>query len=173
LRPYIDSQGLYNHKHPEDHINIAIAWMNKHLQKRESEIKDLNRSLSTGVPLINFLEVITGYTLKDYDPKPENIPQCMENLKIAIKLLNVLKVCPSNVTPQDLFHGKIEAVISVLYTVCKKFKDGKKSAAETERDKRIELLQKEKERRQMIKGQGSESEKDEGTTPKQQSTDKQ
>jgi len=107
---------------------VLIAWVNKHLKKRNMSISSLVSGLKTGVELINLLEILSHKELKAFHQKPKLVPEYLENLELGIKFAEALGVL-TDATPQAIYNGDLTVIVGMLYNLIKKFKDGKKKTS--------------------------------------------
>lgn len=122
---------------------ILIAWVNNTLSKRKISIENLTSDLRNGVVLINLLEVLSSQEVKKYYKEPKHVPHELENLERVIKFLGVLGL-PVNVEPQEIYHGKVGVICSILYSLLNHYKDGTKQKKKKKVDIKVEKIDKEK-----------------------------
>merc|ERR1712000_747283 len=122
-------------------IKAFTHWVNTVLEQREMRIEDLSQDLSSGVELINFLELLSGKSLnKKYDKKPQMRIQKIQNVHLALKFLEsemdvkLVGIGAEDFAEQvDLLAEKLEAENTTLTKLLKQKKadDGKGDEGKT------------------------------------------
>jgi hypothetical protein len=97
---------------------ILLAWVNKHLKKRNLQMNNLQTDFQNGVLLINLLEIVSGQKVKKYFEKPTRIFQYLENLEIALKFLSYLQINVKAEPQGTLLIDNSHLFVSFKLTCC-------------------------------------------------------
>merc|ERR1712000_571932 len=105
-------------------IKAFTHWVNTVLEQREMRIEDLSQDLSSGVELINFLELLSGKSLnKKYDKKPQMRIQKIQNVHLALKFLeSVMDVKLVGIGAEDFVDSQTKLILGFLWSLFRKFK---------------------------------------------------
>merc|ERR1712000_269987 len=105
-------------------IKAFTHWVNTVLEQREMRIEDLSQDLSSGVELINFLELLSGKSLnKKYDKKPQMRIQKIQNVHLALKFLeSEMDVKLVGIGAEDFVDSQTKLILGFLWSLFRKFK---------------------------------------------------
>eukprot|EP01119_Soliformovum_irregulare_P017268 TRINITY_DN5104_c0_g1_i5.p1 TRINITY_DN5104_c0_g1~~TRINITY_DN5104_c0_g1_i5.p1 ORF type:complete len:1305 (+),score=612.96 TRINITY_DN5104_c0_g1_i5:333-3917(+) len=100
-----------------------VKWFNYYLEQASAPLVDnLTSDLRTGVALIHLLQQVTGVTAGNFEEKPQNLWQCLQNAQLIIRFL-VAQLCQpvKECSPQDIVTGNPEALVNLVTFIRDKF----------------------------------------------------
>jgi cortexillin 1/2 len=107
-------------------IKAFTSWLNGYLEKRGMKIEDIKHDLNDGIKLINFLELLSGKTIKQrYDNKPASRIQKIQNLHIALTFLEKemsIRITNMGVGAEDFADDNLKIILGFFWTLFKKFR---------------------------------------------------
>jgi hypothetical protein len=94
--------------------------MNSHLKQRNMKVEDLSE-ITTGIPLIELLEQISGKTLPLYKKNPSFRMHKLENCLTALKFIKEEGIPIISVGAEDLVDVNIMLVLGLLWMIILKY----------------------------------------------------
>lgn len=99
-----------------------LNWMNNQLNKKSiSPIGNLDADISSGVSLIQLLEVISDEGLGKYNKNPKMRIQKMENLTLALDFIRKRGVQLTNIGAEDIVDSNSKLILGLLWTIILRF----------------------------------------------------
>ncbi|PRP88073.1 hypothetical protein PROFUN_04164 [Planoprotostelium fungivorum] len=112
-------------------------WCNTHLKHRMMSINDLRTDLTTGLPLIALVEVISGGKLVNngkYNKNPKVRTQMMENAGFALQFLKNEGLKLVNIGNEDIVDSNHKLILGVIWTIILRYQinisEGKSARSE-------------------------------------------
>ncbi|CAO3610478.1 unnamed protein product [Cunninghamella echinulata] len=97
-------------------------WVNNKLDIRQiPHIDNLAEDLSTGVTLIQLLEIIGDTTLGRYNANPRMRIQCVENAHKALEFIKQRSVPLTNIGAEDIVDKNLKLILGMLWTIILRF----------------------------------------------------
>ncbi|KAJ6243455.1 spectrin beta chain [Anaeramoeba flamelloides] len=93
------------------------TWCNFQLGK---EI-DLEQDFKSGANLISLLEKITDFQAKNFHPEPKSEKEMKENLQIVFKFMEDKGIELTTYGIQEIFEGKLEPILDLLWDLVQRF----------------------------------------------------
>jgi len=101
-------------------IKAFTAWVNSYLDRKGRGVQDLTTDLCDGVRLNEFLEMLTGRTLK-FEKEPSLKVQKIENLAQALNFITKdLGVRLIGIGAEDLIDGNLKLILGLLWSLFRK-----------------------------------------------------
>jgi len=95
-------------------------WCNTHLKHRMMSINDLRSDLSTGVALINLVEIISGGKSVNngrYNKNPKVRTQMMENAGFSLQFLKNEGLKLVNIGNEDIVDSNHKLILGLIWTI--------------------------------------------------------
>lgn len=97
-------------------------WVNSHLATQSiPPLEDLATDLSSGVHLIELLEIIGGEPLGRYYRKPRLRVQKAENINVALEFIKRRGVQLYNIGAEDIMDGNLKLILGLLWVLVLRF----------------------------------------------------
>ncbi|CAO3635664.1 unnamed protein product [Cunninghamella blakesleeana] len=97
-------------------------WVNNKLDiKNISHIENLAEDLSTGVKLIQLLEIIGDTEFGKYNQSPRMRIQCVENAHKALEFIKQRSVPLTNIGAEDIVDKNLKLILGMLWTIILRF----------------------------------------------------
>lgn len=97
--------------------NVFRRWVNDYLSERGMKVESLKDGLTSGLALINLLEVISGKSLGRYNRHPIMSIQRVENIGIALRFVEREGLKLVNVGPEDIAEGNTRITLGLIWTL--------------------------------------------------------
>eukprot|EP01117_Protostelium_nocturnum_P011024 TRINITY_DN39_c0_g1_i3.p1 TRINITY_DN39_c0_g1~~TRINITY_DN39_c0_g1_i3.p1 ORF type:complete len:949 (-),score=332.40 TRINITY_DN39_c0_g1_i3:144-2990(-) len=111
-------------------------WCNTHLKHRMMSINDLRSDLSTGIPLINLVEIISSKTVNNgrWNKNPKVRTQMMENAGFALQFLKTEGLKLVNIGNEDIVDNNHKLILGLIWTIILRYQinisEGKSARSE-------------------------------------------
>jgi len=92
-------------------------WANTYLKERMLNITNLESDLSTGLMLINLLEIISSKSVGKYNAKPMIRAQKLENCLTALNFLKSEKIKLVNIGNDDIVDCNLKLILGLIWTI--------------------------------------------------------
>ncbi|XP_026166204.1 gamma-parvin [Mastacembelus armatus] len=112
--------------HKVNMVKKAILhFVNQTLSTLGVQVVDMDKQFSDGVILLLLIGQLEGFfiPLCDFNLTPVNQAEMLQNVTLALDLLNDMDLHMSSVSPQDIVSQDITATLKVLYALFKKHKE--------------------------------------------------
>ncbi|XP_042268387.1 gamma-parvin [Thunnus maccoyii] len=113
----------------EDHkVNTVkkaiLHFVNKNMSTLGLQVDDMDKQFADGVILLLLIGQLEGFfvPLGDFYLTPVNPSEMLQNVTLALDLLNDIGLQLSSVDPQDIVSQDITATFKILYTLFRKHK---------------------------------------------------
>ncbi|XP_044212503.1 gamma-parvin [Thunnus albacares] len=113
----------------EDHkVNTVkkaiLHFVNKNMSTLGLQVDDMDKQFADGVILLLLIGQLEGFfvPLGDFYLTPVNPSEMLQNVTLALDLLNDIGMQLSSVDPQDIVSQDITATFKILYTLFRKHK---------------------------------------------------
>ncbi|XP_067446412.1 gamma-parvin [Thunnus thynnus] len=113
----------------EDHkVNTVkkaiLHFVNKNMSTLGLQVDDMDKQFADGVILLLLIGQLEGFfvPLSDFYLTPVNPSEMLQNVTLALDLLNDIGLQLSSVDPQDIVSQDITATFKILYTLFRKHK---------------------------------------------------
>lgn len=118
---------LFDHA-PEKLVVVKKSlqgFVNKHLSKLDLQIDELDKQFSDGVNFILLVGLLEGYfvPLHLYSMTPQSFDEKVNNVKLAMELVQDAGLQKPRVKPADIVNGDLKSTLRVLYTLFTKYKN--------------------------------------------------
>uniref|UniRef100_A0A3Q3T1I3 Parvin, gamma n=1 Tax=Mastacembelus armatus TaxID=205130 RepID=A0A3Q3T1I3_9TELE len=102
-----------------------LHFVNQTLSTLGVQVVDMDKQFSDGVILLLLIGQLEGFfiPLCDFNLTPVNQAEMLQNVTLALDLLNDMDLHMSSVSPQDIVSQDITATLKVLYALFKKHKE--------------------------------------------------
>lgn len=114
--------------HKVNTVKKAILhFVNQNMSTMGLQVADMDKQFADGVILLLLIGQLEGFfiPLYDFNLTPVNHSEMIQNVTLALDLLNDTDLQVSSVEPQDIVSQDVTATLKVLYALFKKHK-GKK-----------------------------------------------
>jgi len=116
-------------------------WVNVHLADRNLKIENLTTDLSTGINLINLLEVISAKRFARYNKSVKFQSQRLENVGAALKFLKDEGIKLVAIGPEDVVDGRIKLILGLIWTIILRWQIQKiTTQSDRDKDAKAELI---------------------------------
>ncbi|MFT7812533.1 beta-parvin-like [Arapaima gigas] len=115
--------------HAPDKLNVVrtslIAFVNKHLNKLNLEVTELESQFADGVYLVLLMGLLEGYFVPLYNffLTPESFEQKVHNVAFAFELMQDGGLNKPKARPEDVVNLNLKSTLRVLYNLFTKYKD--------------------------------------------------
>ncbi|EDL04456.1 parvin, beta, partial [Mus musculus] len=115
--------------HAPDKLNLVkkslITFVNKHLNKLNLEVTDLETQFADGVYLVLLLGLLEDYfvPLHNFYLTPDSFDQKVHNVAFAFELMLDGGLKKPKARPEDVVNLDLKSTLRVLYTLFTKYKD--------------------------------------------------
>lgn len=98
-------------------IQVATfeRWANLHLKKRGVTLDDLYSDFRNGVKLVQLVEQVSKVTLGDYFTDPQELPECVFNIRMALDYLQDEGVLVIPIDRTLILNGSKPMTLSLLW----------------------------------------------------------
>jgi len=97
-------------------------WSNNFLKDRKMYIENLETDLSTGLLLINLLEIISAKEIgARYNKAPKMSPQKLENVSLCLKFIQNQGIKLVAIGPEDIVDGNLKLILGLIWTLILRF----------------------------------------------------
>ncbi|XP_038872786.1 gamma-parvin [Salvelinus namaycush] len=113
--------------HKINTVKRAIMhFVNKKMSTLGLQVTDMEKQFSDGVILLLLIGQLEGFfvPLYDFNITPVNTTEMLQNVTVALDLLNDTGLPTTNIEPQDIVSQDVTATLKVLYALFKKHKSG-------------------------------------------------
>lgn len=114
--------------HKVNTVKKAILhFVNQNMSTMGLQVADMDKQFADGVILLLLIGQLEGFfiPLYDFNLTPVNHSEMIQNVTLALDLLNDMGLHMSSVEPQDIVSQDITATLKVLYALFKKHKEKK------------------------------------------------
>ncbi|XP_072045157.1 beta-parvin-like isoform X2 [Amphiura filiformis] len=114
--------------HAPDKLNVVkkslIGFANKHLNKLNLEVTDLDRQFHDGVYFILLMGLLEGYyvPLYCYHVTPETFEEKVHNCNFALELMDDAGLPKAKARAEDVVNLDLKSTLRVLYNIFTKYK---------------------------------------------------
>jgi len=114
--------------HAPDKLNVVkkslITFLNKHLNKVNLEVTDLESQFSDGVYLVLLMGLLEGYFVPLYcfHLTPDDTEQKIHNVTFAFELMTDADLPANKWRPEDVVNQDLKVTLRVLYNLFTKYK---------------------------------------------------
>jgi len=114
--------------HAPDKLNVVkkslITFVNKHLNKVNLEVTDLESQFSDGVYLVLLMGLLEGYFVPLYcfHLTPDDTEQKIHNVTFAFELMTDADLPANKWRPEDVVNQDLKVTLRVLYNLFTKYK---------------------------------------------------
>ncbi|KAK2834565.1 hypothetical protein Q7C36_015266 [Tachysurus vachellii] len=114
--------------HAPDKLNVVktslITFVNKHLNKLNLEVTELESQFADGVYLVLLMGLLEGYFVPLYNfyLTPENFEQKVHNVAFAFELMQDGGLKKPKARPEDVVNLNLKATLRVLYNLFTNYK---------------------------------------------------
>ncbi|XP_048863324.1 beta-parvin isoform X1 [Brienomyrus brachyistius] len=115
--------------HAPDKLNIVkkslITFVNKHLNKLNLEVTELESQFADGVYLVLLMGLLEGYFVPLYNfyLTPENFEQKVHNVSFAFELMQDGGLKKPKARPEDVVNLNLKSTLRVLYNLFTSYKN--------------------------------------------------
>ncbi|XP_018602581.1 gamma-parvin isoform X2 [Scleropages formosus] len=109
-----------------DTVKKAIVhFVNKNMAPLGLQVTDMEKQFADGVILLLLIGQVKGYfiPLSDFNLTPVTNSEMLQNVTLALDLLNDEDLLVSGVEPEDIISQDMAATLKVLYAIFKKHKN--------------------------------------------------
>uniref|UniRef100_A0A4W5KX00 Parvin, gamma n=1 Tax=Hucho hucho TaxID=62062 RepID=A0A4W5KX00_9TELE len=101
-----------------------VHFVNKKMSTLGLLVTDIEKQFSDGVILLLLIGQLEGFfvPLYDFNITPVNTTEMLQNVTVALDLLNDIGLPTTNIDPQDIVSQDVTATLKVLYALFKKHK---------------------------------------------------
>ncbi|CAG0920961.1 unnamed protein product [Notodromas monacha] len=101
-----------------------IAFVNKHLNRIDMELTDLEGQLSDGVFLVLLMGLLENYfiPLFAFNISPQTFDQKVHNVAFAFELMQDAGLPKPKSRPEDIVNGDVKSTLRVVYNLFSKYK---------------------------------------------------
>ena len=101
------------------------GFVNKHLNKLDLQIEELDKQFSDGVNFILLIGLLEGYfvPLHLYSMTPQSEEEKVNNVKLGMELIQDAGLQKPRVKPAEIVNGDLKSTLRVLYTLFTKYKN--------------------------------------------------
>jgi hypothetical protein len=97
-------------------------WSNNFLKDRKMFIQNLETDLSSGLHLINLLEIISMKEIGGkYNKAPKLRPQQLENVSLALKFIHNQGLKLVGIGPEDIVDHNLKLILGLIWTLILRF----------------------------------------------------
>lgn len=114
--------------HKVNTVKKAILhFVNQNMSTMGLQVADMDKQFADGVILLLLIGQLEGFfiPLYDFNLTPVNHSEMIQNVTLALDLLNDMGFHMSSVEPQDIVSQDVTATLKVLYALFKKHKEKK------------------------------------------------
>lgn len=114
--------------HAPDKLNVVkkslVTFANKHLNKLNIEVSDLDNQFDDGVFFILLLGLLEGYyvPLHCYHMTPESFEEKVHNVNFAFELMEDAGLPKAKARAEDIVNLDLKSTLRVLYNIFTKYK---------------------------------------------------
>uniref|UniRef100_A0AAY5EL34 Calponin-homology (CH) domain-containing protein n=1 Tax=Electrophorus electricus TaxID=8005 RepID=A0AAY5EL34_ELEEL len=114
--------------HAPDKLSVVkktlITFVNKHLNKLNLEVAELDTQFADGVYLVLLMGLLEGYfiTLYNFFLTPENFEQKVHNVSYAFELMQDGGLERPKPRPEDIVNCDLKSTLRVLYNLFTKYR---------------------------------------------------
>ncbi|KAK6318427.1 hypothetical protein J4Q44_G00117180 [Coregonus suidteri] len=111
--------------HKINTVKQAIMhFVNKKMSTLGLQVTDMEKQFSDGVILLLLIGQLEGFfvSLYDFNITPVNTTEMLQNVTLALDLLNDIGLPTTNIDPQDIVSQDVTTTLKVLYALFKKHK---------------------------------------------------
>ncbi|XP_019646407.1 PREDICTED: beta-parvin-like isoform X2 [Branchiostoma belcheri] len=114
--------------HAPDKLNVVkrslITFVNKHLNKINLEVTDLDTQFADGVYLVLLMGLLEGYfvPLYSFHLTPDSFDQKVHNVQFSLELMQDGGLPKPKARPEDIVNLDLKATLRVLYNLFTKYK---------------------------------------------------
>ncbi|XP_035663954.1 beta-parvin-like isoform X1 [Branchiostoma floridae] len=114
--------------HAPDKLNVVkrslITFVNKHLNKINLEVTDLDTQFADGVYLVLLMGLLEGYfvPLYSFHLTPDSFDQKVHNVQFSLELMQDGGLPKPKARPEDIVNLDLKANLRVLYNLFTKYK---------------------------------------------------
>uniref|UniRef100_A0A4X2KHQ3 Parvin beta n=1 Tax=Vombatus ursinus TaxID=29139 RepID=A0A4X2KHQ3_VOMUR len=115
--------------HAPDKLSVVkkslITFVNKHLNKLNLEVTELESQFADGVYLVLLMGLLEGYfvPLHNFHLTPENFDQKVHNVSFAFELMQDGGLKKPKARPEDVVNLDLKSTLRVLYNLFTKYKN--------------------------------------------------
>ncbi|KAJ8374077.1 hypothetical protein SKAU_G00046570 [Synaphobranchus kaupii] len=115
--------------HAPDKLNVVkkslITFVNKHLNKLNLEVTELESQFADGVYLVLLMGLLEDYFVPLYNffLTPESFEQKVHNVAFAFELMQDVGLKKPKARPEDVVNLKLKSTLRVLYNLFTNYKD--------------------------------------------------
>uniref|UniRef100_A0A7N4Q0Q8 Parvin beta n=1 Tax=Sarcophilus harrisii TaxID=9305 RepID=A0A7N4Q0Q8_SARHA len=115
--------------HAPDKLSVVkkslITFVNKHLNKLNLEVTELETQFADGVYLVLLMGLLEGYfvPLHNFHLTPENFDQKVHNVSFAFELMQDGGLKKPKARPEDVVNLDLKSTLRVLYNLFTKYKN--------------------------------------------------
>lgn len=115
--------------HAPDKLNVVkrslINFVNKHLNKINLEVTDLDSQFHDGVFLVLLMGLLEGYfvPLYSFHQTPTSMEQKVHNVSLAFELMEDAGLAKPKARPEDIVNEDVKSTLRVLYNLFTKYKN--------------------------------------------------
>ncbi|XP_026280715.1 beta-parvin [Frankliniella occidentalis] len=115
--------------HPPDKLNVVkrslITFVNKHLNKINLEVSELETQFHDGVYLTLLMGLLEGFFVPLYDfyLTPQDFDQKVHNVNFAFELMQDTGLAKPKARPEDIVNLDLKSTLRVLYNLFTKYKN--------------------------------------------------
>nr|XP_022920144.1 beta-parvin [Onthophagus taurus] len=102
-----------------------VTFVNKHLNKINLEVTDLETQFSDGVYLVLLMGLLEGFfvPLHCFSLTPKDFDQKVHNVSFAFDLMEEVGISRPKARPEDIVNLDLKSTLRVLYKLFSKYKD--------------------------------------------------
>jgi len=114
--------------HAPDKLQVVkkslVTFVNKHLNKINLEVIDLDNQFSDGVFLVLIVGLLEGYFVPLYEffLTPQSFDEKVTNVSLAFELMQDAGLPKPKARPEDLVNNDLKSTLRVLYNLFTKYK---------------------------------------------------
>jgi len=114
--------------HAPDKLQVVkkslVTFVNKHLNKINLEVVDLDNQFSDGVFLVLIVGLLEGYfvPLYEFHLTPQSFDEKVNNVSLAFELMQDSGLPKPKARPEDLVNNDLKSTLRVLYNLFTKYK---------------------------------------------------
>ncbi|KAE9521860.1 hypothetical protein AGLY_017742 [Aphis glycines] len=115
--------------HAPDKLEVVkkslVTFVNKHLNKINMEVQDLDTQFHDGVYLTLLMGLLEGFfvPLYSFNLSPQNFEQKVHNVNVAFDLMQEIGLAAPKARPEDIVNLDLKSTLRVLYNLFTKYKN--------------------------------------------------
>uniref|UniRef100_A0A2S2PSF7 Beta-parvin n=2 Tax=Aphidini TaxID=33387 RepID=A0A2S2PSF7_SCHGA len=115
--------------HAPDKLEVVkkslVTFVNKHLNKINMEVQNLDTQFHDGVYLTLLMGLLEGFfvPLYSFHLSPQNFEQKVHNVNVAFDLMQEIGLAAPKARPEDIVNLDLKSTLRVLYNLFTKYKN--------------------------------------------------